>query len=224
VFIRYPPARIRYEGDQPAALLGVRVAPSYRLVDLPPGSPTTSHRAGPEVHKDPIRLKNLLRQATDALQADGVRAPMLHSVLAPPRRLVNDGLFGQHQSDGLALYSRPGWCRSLRVPLDLPELAVVAERFPHQPPAAAVDRRRPVPRAGPQPEPDPAAGGNPEPAGEGRPARVPLGVRDALQGQEAEKQLQLWARCRGTGAPRRSSATRPGTCAGSDRTLKEVSR
>jgi hypothetical protein len=123
VFIRYPPARIRYEGDQPAALLGVRVAPSYRLVDLPPGSPTTSHRAGPEVQQDPIRLKNLLRQATDALQADGVRAPMLHSVLAPLRRLVNDGLFGQHQSDGLALYSRPGgggpcgcpWtCRSWR--------------------------------------------------------------------------------------------------------------
>ena len=101
MFIRYPPARIRYEGDQPAALLGVRIAPSYRLVDLPLGSPTTSHRAGPEVQQDPIRLKNLLRQATDALQADGVRAPMLHSVLAPLRRLVNDGLFGQHQSDGL---------------------------------------------------------------------------------------------------------------------------
>ena len=44
MFIRNPPARIRYEGDQPAALLGVRVAPSYRLVDLPLCSPTTSAR------------------------------------------------------------------------------------------------------------------------------------------------------------------------------------
>jgi hypothetical protein len=45
VFIRYPPARIRYEGDQPVALLGVRIAPSYRLVDLPLGTPTTSARS-----------------------------------------------------------------------------------------------------------------------------------------------------------------------------------
>jgi hypothetical protein len=45
VFIRYPPARIRYEGVQPVALLGVRIAPSYRLVDLPLGTPTTSTRS-----------------------------------------------------------------------------------------------------------------------------------------------------------------------------------
>jgi hypothetical protein len=45
VFIRYPPARIRYEADQPVALLGVRIAPSYRLVDLPLGPPTTSARS-----------------------------------------------------------------------------------------------------------------------------------------------------------------------------------
>ena len=88
-----------------------------------------THRAGPEVQQAPIRLKNLLREATEALQAGGVRSPMIHSVLAPLRRLVNDGLFWQYQSDGLALYSRPGWWRALRVPLHLPELAVVADRF-----------------------------------------------------------------------------------------------
>ena len=46
MFIRYPPARIRYEGDQPVALLGVRIAPSSRPVDLPLGPPTTSARSG----------------------------------------------------------------------------------------------------------------------------------------------------------------------------------
>jgi hypothetical protein len=45
VFTRYAPAKIRYEGDRPVALLGVRIAPSYRLVDLPLGSPTTSARS-----------------------------------------------------------------------------------------------------------------------------------------------------------------------------------
>jgi hypothetical protein len=44
VFVRYPPGKIRYDGDQPVALLGVRVAPSFRLIDLPLGLPTTSAR------------------------------------------------------------------------------------------------------------------------------------------------------------------------------------
>jgi hypothetical protein len=45
VFVRYPPGKLRYEGDRPVALLGVRVpASSFRLVDLPLGMPTTSAR------------------------------------------------------------------------------------------------------------------------------------------------------------------------------------
>jgi hypothetical protein len=44
VFVRYPPGKIRYDGDRPVALLGVRIAPSFRLVDLPLGLPTTSAR------------------------------------------------------------------------------------------------------------------------------------------------------------------------------------
>jgi hypothetical protein len=44
VFVRYPPGKIRHDGDRPIALLGVRVAPSFRLVDLPLGLPTTSAR------------------------------------------------------------------------------------------------------------------------------------------------------------------------------------
>jgi len=88
-----------------------------------------THRAGREVEQAPIRLKNLLRQAIDALKADGVRAPEIDRLLEPLRRLLDDRLFWQYQSDGLALFSRPGWWRSFRVPLDLPELAVVDDRF-----------------------------------------------------------------------------------------------
>jgi hypothetical protein len=45
MFVRYLPGKIRYESDQPVALLGVRVpASSFRLVDLPLGVPTTSAR------------------------------------------------------------------------------------------------------------------------------------------------------------------------------------
>jgi hypothetical protein len=46
VFVRYPPAKVGYQGRWPVALLKVRIAPSYRLVDLPLGTPTTSARTG----------------------------------------------------------------------------------------------------------------------------------------------------------------------------------
>jgi hypothetical protein len=41
-----------------------------------------SQPTAPEVGQAPIRLKNLPRQATDALQADGVRAPEIGRLLA----------------------------------------------------------------------------------------------------------------------------------------------
>ena len=151
-----------------------------------------THRAGREVEQGPIRLKTLLRQATEALEADGVKAPTTKSLLAPLRRLLDDRLFWQYQSDGLALFSRPGWWRSFRVPLDLPELAVVDDRFHVTPllPLLAGDGHFFVL----------ALSQNQIRLLEGTRDRVeevdlpgvPLGVRDALQGEEVQKQLQLY--------------------------------
>jgi hypothetical protein len=156
-----------------------------------------THRAGREVEQAPIRLKNLLRQATDALKTDGVRAPEIDRLLAPLRRLLDDRLFWQYQSDGLALFSRPGWWRSFRVPLDLPELAVVDDRFHVTPllPLLAGDGHFFVL----------ALSQNQIRLLEGTRDRmeevdlpgVPLGIRDALQGEEVQKQLQLYVADRG---------------------------
>ena len=161
-----------------------------------------THRAGREVEQAPIRLKNLLRQATDALTFDGVRALEIDRLLAPLWRLLDDGLFWQYQSDGLALFSRPGWWRSFRVPLDLPELAVVADRFHISPllPLLTGDGHFFVL----------ALSQNQIRLLEGTRDRleevdlpgVPLGVRDALQGEEAQKQLQLYVADRGGVAAR----------------------
>jgi len=156
-----------------------------------------THRAGHEVEHSPIRLKNLLRQATDVLKSDGVRAPEIGRLLAPLWRLLDDGLFWQYQSDGLALFSRPGWWRSFRVPLELPELARVADRFHISPllPLLTGDGHFFVL----------ALSQNQIRLLEGTRDRleeadlpgVPLGVRDALQGEEAQKQLQLYVADRG---------------------------
>jgi hypothetical protein len=151
-----------------------------------------THRAGREVEQVLIRLKNLLRQATDALTFDGVRAPEIDRLLAPLRGLLDDRRFWQYQSDGLALFSRPGWWRSFRVPLDLPELAVVDDRFHVTPllPLLAGDGHFFVL----------ALSQNQIRLLEGTRDRVeevdlpgvPLGVRDALQGEEVQKQLALY--------------------------------
>jgi hypothetical protein len=157
-----------------------------------------THRAGREVQQGPIRLKNLLRQATEVLKSDGVRAPEIDRLLAPLRRLLDDRLFWQYQSDGLALFSRPGWWRSFRVPLDLPELAMVRDdRFHVTPllPLLAGDGHFFVL----------ALSQNQIRLLEGTRDRVeevelpgvPLGVRDALQGEEVQKQLQLYVADRG---------------------------
>jgi hypothetical protein len=161
-----------------------------------------THRVGREVEQAPIRLKNLLREATEALEADGVRAPMIELLLTPLRRLLEDGLFWQYQSDGLALFSQLGWWRSFRVPLDLPELAVVADRFHVSPllPLLTGDGHFFVL----------ALSQNQIRLLEGTRDRleevdlpgVPLGVRDALQGEEAQRQLQVYVADRGGVAAR----------------------
>ena len=122
---------------------------------------------------------------------------MIHSVLAPLWRLVDDGLFWQDQSDGLALYSRLGWWRSLRVPLDLPELAVVADRFHISPllPLLASDGHFFVLAL--SQNQIRLLEGTRDRLEEAHLPGIPLGVRDALQGEEAHKQLQLYVADRG---------------------------
>jgi hypothetical protein len=152
-----------------------------------------THRAGREAEQAPIRLKNLLQQATDALTADGVRAPEIDRLLAPLRGLLDDRLFWQYQSDGLALFSRPGWWRSFRVPLDLPELAVVDDRF-HVTSLLAGDGHFVLALSQNQIR---LLEGTRDRVEEVDLPGVPLGIRDALQGEEVQKQLQLYVADRG---------------------------
>jgi hypothetical protein len=88
-----------------------------------------THRAGPETQQDPIRLKNLLGQAEERLVAAGLRPPEAQARLEPASKLVQDGLFWQRQSDGLALFVSRDIDRHYRLPFHFEELVVVTERF-----------------------------------------------------------------------------------------------
>lgn len=88
-----------------------------------------THRAGGDASQDPIRLKNLLPRAREALVASGTRSPRAAELLEPAERLLRDDHFWIRQSDGLALFLAPAFARSYRLPAPLPERIVLGPRF-----------------------------------------------------------------------------------------------
>jgi hypothetical protein len=88
-----------------------------------------THRAGDETSQDPIRLKNLLPRAREALAASGLRAPKAEEFLEPAERLLRDDYFWRHQGEGLAVFLAPSFFRSFRLPLSFPEKLALGPRF-----------------------------------------------------------------------------------------------
>jgi Bacterial archaeo-eukaryotic release factor family 7 len=88
-----------------------------------------THRAGAEIRQDPIRLKNLIKEAESRLIALGQKATKARELLAPARQLTERGTFWRYQQDGLAVFLAPGLFQYLRVPLALQEFVSVSESF-----------------------------------------------------------------------------------------------
>lgn len=85
-------------------------------------------RLGAETQQNPIRFKNLVRQAVEKLLVVGVNEQDAKELLQPIYELDNDD-FWQHQSDGLAIFLSPNQFRYYCLPIAFPELAVVGDHF-----------------------------------------------------------------------------------------------
>lgn len=89
-----------------------------------------THRAGAETQQDPIRFKNLLGQAESRLADYGLRTPEAQEFLERASdELLQDEIFWQQQSDGLALFTAPDLFRYYRLPLDFEEIVTVGDQF-----------------------------------------------------------------------------------------------
>ncbi len=88
-----------------------------------------THRAGPEVQQDPIRLKNQLSEAATSLEKAGLAEEEVEVLLAPAYELLKNTLFWQYQSDGLAIFLNADMFRFYRLPFQFDPLTVVTERF-----------------------------------------------------------------------------------------------
>lgn len=88
-----------------------------------------THRLPTENQQDRTRLKNLLRQAQESLQAYGLRPAEAEAFLEPATRLLEAIPFWKDKRDGLALFISPGGFRHYRLPASFEPLVVVAHRF-----------------------------------------------------------------------------------------------
>lgn len=106
-----------------------------RLLEKRPGACLSvylpTHRGGAKA--DPIAWKNLLATADDRLATLGMSHSARGDFLSPAQRLLDDGDFWRHQSDGLAFFLAEGLQRCFRLPCSFALLAVVGERFHIQP-------------------------------------------------------------------------------------------
>jgi len=88
-----------------------------------------THRKGTETQQDPIRLKNLAREAERQLADLGLRPNRVRDLVAPLQNLIRDGIYWQHQSDGLALFRTFETFDAFRLPLEFDELLVIGGHF-----------------------------------------------------------------------------------------------
>lgn len=87
-----------------------------------------THRSGPGVDGDAKRWKNLVNAADAGLAQTGLRRPDIDALLGPARALQNSTMEWQYMGDGLAMFLRPGWEKTLRMPLQVPEIAAVGDK------------------------------------------------------------------------------------------------
>jgi hypothetical protein len=90
------------------------------------------HRGGID-QQDPIRLRNLLRNAEEKLIARGLRPTEARSMLKPVETLLTDNLFWRQQNDGLALFIEPNQYFYYRLPVTLREEVGAGDRFQVRP-------------------------------------------------------------------------------------------
>lgn len=88
-----------------------------------------THRSGSGVRQDPIRLKNLLNEATEHLSNRGITGGRAERFLEPVARLVADEQFWRNQGEGLAIYQTDKMCTCFQLTSAVEPLAYVADHF-----------------------------------------------------------------------------------------------
>ncbi len=87
-----------------------------------------TQKAGPEVRQNPIRFKNLMREAEEHLHKMGLDQDAIASLLNPAQEL-DSAEFWENQDHSLAIFISPEIFRHYSLPQEFEELVVVSDRF-----------------------------------------------------------------------------------------------
>jgi hypothetical protein len=88
-----------------------------------------THRAGQDTQQDPIRFKNLIREAESSLLDKGMGPREASALLQPAQSLLDEPNFWQHQLDGLAVFIAPDDFHFYRLPFGVEELLIIARSY-----------------------------------------------------------------------------------------------
>lgn len=175
-----------------------------------------THRSGPATRQHRLRFKNLLGLAEKRLRDAGLRQPDIDARLEPAQKLEYDGLFWSHQGRGLALFLAPGEHHILRLPLTLPELAVVSPRFHVKPLLPLVHSDGSFYLLTLSGKHVRLFQGSRSGLVEMGLEDVPGSLRDALRGEDPQRQLHFHTGSQGDGGSGRRAAVFHGHGAGND--------
>lgn len=88
-----------------------------------------TRKVGQETQENPIYLKNSIAKVEALLQQKGWGAGDIRDLLAPIVELVDNGNFWQYQGEGLAIFRSPDSSRTIRLPINVEDCAIVNNRF-----------------------------------------------------------------------------------------------
>ena len=81
------------------------------------------------MQQDPIRFKNLLRDAKKQLLGGGMGPREADALLQPAQALLDDSNFWNHQHDGLAIFMAADDFHYYPLPFSVEELLVLAQSY-----------------------------------------------------------------------------------------------
>jgi hypothetical protein len=108
--------------DQLKALAQQTSSPSISIF-LP------THRAGQDTRQDPIRFKNLLRDAEKQLLNNGIGPREVDAFIQPAQALLDDSHFWSHQYEGLAVFMASDNFHHYQLPFSVEELLVISHAY-----------------------------------------------------------------------------------------------
>ena len=88
-----------------------------------------TYRTGADTQQNPLRLRNLIREAELHLLLNNLSIPQVEALLEPMRALLETELFWLHPDDGLAVFRSSNLFRTYWLPGRFKEKAVVTRHF-----------------------------------------------------------------------------------------------